>query len=92
MNDRDRADERPNVIEGADAAALGTTEAPEAAPPGATVDASERLVPGADADARLLENPAKPWSTSLAADHPTAGVGNELDRETDPLLEDGARD
>lgn len=91
MDDREPTDERPNTIEGADAAALGTTPAPESAPPGATVDATERLVPGADADARMLENPAKPWSTSLAADHPSAGAGNERDRTVDPLLDDDVR-
>ncbi len=92
MNDRDDAAERPNVIEGADAAALGTTPSPGAAPLGASVESTERLVPGADADARMLENPSKPWATSLAAADPDAGVGNELDRESDPLLEDGVRD
>ena len=92
MNDRDAADEQPNVIEGTDAAAMGTKPPPGAAAPGASVDATERLVPGADADARLLENPSKPWATSLAASDPDAGVQNDGGRDSDPLLEDGARD
>ena len=92
MNERDDAVERANVIEGADAAAMGTSPPPTTAPPGASVESTERLVPGADADARMLENPSKPWATSLAAADPDAGVGNELDRTSDPLLEDGVRD
>lgn len=75
--DKDRkADSSPNVIEGADAAALGTSEPPETAPPGASVDPSEHLVPGADFD----EHPpteAKPWSTTLAAASHGAGVAND---------------
>jgi hypothetical protein len=66
----------PNVVEGADAAALGQTEAPRSAPPGAEVDPSEHLVPGA----RFDDHPAveaKPWSSSLAARDSEAGVAND---------------
>ena len=91
MNDRDAAEPQPNVIEGADAAALGTAPSPGTEPPAATVDDTERLVPGADADARTLDNPSRPWATTLAALDPGAGVGNDLEGESDPLLEDGAR-
>ena len=75
--DKDRSAERePNVVEGADAAALGTTSPPETAPPGAQVDPSEHLVPGADFDARRADA-AKPWSTSLAFADDQAGVAND---------------
>ena len=75
--DKDRSVERrPNSIEGADDAALGTTPAPEPAPPGAEVDATERLVPGASFD-DTLPTEAKPWSSTLAARDPQAGVAND---------------
>jgi hypothetical protein len=75
--DEDRTRERqPNVIEGADAGALGTSPPPETAPPGAEVDASEHLVPGATFDDRPPTG-AKPWFTSLAFDDDQAGVGND---------------
>lgn len=73
--DKDRSDRTPNVIEGADAGALGTNEPPHTAPEGARVDATERRVPGADFD----DHPPteeKPWFTSLAADSEQAGVAN----------------
>lgn len=86
--DKDRTPERePNVIEGADAAALGTTPPPESAPPGAEVDPSEHLVPGATFDERHPTE-TKPWFTSLAADDDTAGVANEpADVQEPPVYE-----
>ena len=53
----------------------------------AVVDPTERRVPGADADERAAMNSVKPWATSLAADHPTAGIANDGGRESDPLPE-----
>ena len=87
MHDPNENEARPTTIEGADAAALGTAPPPESAPQAAAVESTERLVPGADADARADTHSAKPWSTSLAADHPVAGVANDGGREGDPLLE-----
>jgi len=87
MHDFDENEGRPAAIEGADAASLGTAPPPESAPQAAAVDPTERLVPGADADERAATNSVKPWSTSLAADHPVAGVANDGGREGDPLLE-----
>ena len=63
------------AIEGADSAALGTAATPATAPPGASVDPSESVVPGARFDRPLTE--AKPWFTSLAAESDQAGVANE---------------
>jgi hypothetical protein len=79
---------KPNAIPGADAAALGQAPAPDTAPPGARVDASEHRVPGSDADDRPT-GAAKPWFTSLAAKDPQAGVGNEAPEEApeDPLTD-----
>ncbi len=74
-------DKRPTVdrlggLEGADAAALGTDTPPESAPPGARVDAEERLVPGTGFD-DVRRDEAKPWFTSLAAESSQAGVAND---------------
>jgi hypothetical protein len=66
----------PGALEGADTGALGTDAPPSPAPPGAQVDASEHLVPGA----KFGEGPkteAKPWFTSLAAESHQAGVAND---------------
>ena len=67
--------ERANVIEGTDDAALGTAPPPESAPPGARVDDAEQHVPGPTFDGP--GDVAKPWSSSLAAESPQAGVANE---------------
>ncbi|MGH2429601.1 MAG: hypothetical protein ACRDGV_12130 [Candidatus Limnocylindria bacterium] len=64
------------AIEGADAGALGMSEPPESAPPGAEVDDSEHMVPGGDFEEAPIRE-AKPWFTSLAAESDQAGVGNE---------------
>jgi len=87
--DRSGPDE-PRVIEGADDGALGRTDPPQTAPPGARVDASEHRVPGANADEHPEE--PKPWFTSLAARDQQAGVGNEPPeapgaRSEDPLTD-----
>lgn len=75
--DKDRTtDHRPNVVEGADPAALGMTEPPHSAPRGAQVDPSQHLVPRAGFDERPA-TAAKPWSTSLAAADDRAGVAND---------------
>ena len=75
--DKERTDERePNVIEGADAGALGTSAPPETAPPGATVDGSEHLVPGARFDDHRPTE-SKPWFTSLAYEDEQGGVAND---------------
>ena len=80
--------ERPNVIEGTDDAALGMAPPPESAPPGARVDDAAQQVPGPtyDGPGRV----AKPWSSSLAAESPQAGVANEP--EPEPESEDDDRD
>lgn len=75
MDERDRTPESPNVIEGTDAAALGTAPPPTGAPPGAQVDPGEGRVPGPTHDAP--PRAAKPWATSLAADSDQAGVAND---------------
>jgi hypothetical protein len=82
--DENRPIDDLEVIEGADDAALGTAEPPSSAPAGAVVDATERLVPGADADATLGAEGAKPWSSTLAARSVQAGVRNEDADETGP--------
>jgi hypothetical protein len=64
-----------DVIEGADAGALGIDEPPESAPPGAAVDAGHASVPGAPMDGPGHE--AKPWHTTLAAQSDQAGVAND---------------
>jgi hypothetical protein len=75
MTDKERQLEDLDVIEGADAGALGIDEPPTSAPPGAAVDASETHVPGEPMDGPGHE--AKPWYTSLAAESDQAGVGND---------------
>jgi hypothetical protein len=75
----------PGALEGADAGALGTEAPPSSAPPGAEVDASEHLVPGA----RFGEGPktaAKPWFTSLGAESEQAGVANDDPDAQEPLF------
>jgi hypothetical protein len=54
-------------------------EAPASAPPGAEVDDSLHVVPGADFEERDRGG-EKPWSTSLAYESGQAGVDNEPDR------------
>lgn len=65
------------AIEGADQAALGVGPAPSPAPPGASVDSTEELVPGATKGDRATTQ-SKPWFTSLAADS-DHGVSDEPD-------------
>lgn len=93
MTDRRDQRERLTAIEGADEAALGRTPPPATAPPGAEVDATERLVPGVDVDAASPPRGDKPWASSLAATDAQAGVANEDPTEArpDPLLEDENR-
>jgi hypothetical protein len=83
MDERRPDDETPDVFEGTDAAALGTAPPTESAPPGARVDDAETHVPGPTFDGP--GRTAKPWSSSLAADNPQAGVANEPDPTADPL-------
>jgi hypothetical protein len=64
------------ALEGTDAGALGTDTPPTTAPPGAQVDASEHLVPGAKFD-QGPKTDAKPWFTSLGAESDQAGVAND---------------
>jgi hypothetical protein len=83
--------QEPRVIEGADDGALGRTDPPQTAPPGARVDASEHRVPGAHADEHPGDE-AKPWFTSLAARDRQAGVANEAPESSgqpsdDPLTD-----
>lgn len=75
MTDKQRQVDHLDVIEGADAGALGIDEPPTSAPPGATVDAGEMRVPGEPMDGPGRE--LKPWHTSLAAESDQAGVANE---------------
>jgi hypothetical protein len=69
-------------------AALGTTPPPEPAPPGARVDASEHLVPGAGFDDRPRTE-SKPWFTSLAAESGQAGVANDPSDAQDAAFDAG---
>ena len=75
MTDGQRGVDDLDVIDGADAGALGINEPPVSAPPGATVDAGQRSVPGPPMDGPGHE--PKPWHTSLAAQSDQAGVGND---------------
>ncbi|HET9416088.1 MAG TPA: hypothetical protein VFP30_00970 [Candidatus Limnocylindria bacterium] len=83
MDDRRRDEETGDAIDAIDPAALGTAPPPESAPPGARVDEAETHVPGPtyDGPGRV----EKPWSSSLAAESPQAGVANEADVTDDPL-------
>jgi hypothetical protein len=74
MTDKERQLEDLDVIEGADAGALGIDEPPTSAPPGAAVDAGVTHVPGAPMDGPGHE--AKPWYTSPAAERDQAGVAH----------------
>jgi hypothetical protein len=76
MNDTRPPADRLRAIEGADSAALGLTPDPEGAPPGAQVDDSQRLVPGAGRN-EPAAGEVKPWQTSLAARDEGAGVAND---------------
>lgn len=90
MDERHPDDESPAVIEGTDAAALGTAPAPESAPPGARVDDAATHVPGPTFDGPGRTE--KPWSSSLAAESSQAGVANEADPTADPLDEQAHAD
>jgi hypothetical protein len=83
MDDQRRDEETTDAVDAIDPAALGTAPPPESAPPGARVEEAETHVPGPtyDGPGRV----EKPWSSSLAAESPQAGVGNEADRMVDPL-------
>lgn len=83
MDERRPDDTAPDVIDGTDAAALGTAPPPESAPPGARVEEAETHVPGPTFDGPGRTE--KPWSSSLAADSAQAGVANEPDPTADPL-------
>lgn len=85
MDDKRSAVERLGGLEGADAAALGTDTPPESAPPGAEVVDEEALVPGAGFD-EVPRDQSKPWFTSLAAESPQAGVGNDPPDAQEPEL------
>ena len=76
MDDKRPPARNRGALEGADPAALGVSDPPQPAPPGAQVDASEHLVPGAGFD-DAPHTEAKPWNTSLAARSPQAGVAND---------------
>jgi hypothetical protein len=79
MTEKQGQSENLDVIEGADAGALGTAEPPTSAPPGAAVDESETSMPGRPMDGPGRE--PKPWATSLAAESDQAGVANEAPDE-----------
>jgi hypothetical protein len=68
-------------LEGADQAALGVSPLPAPAPPGASVDPTEELVPGATKGDRVTTE-SKPWFTSLAADseHGVSDESNDPDQ------------
>jgi hypothetical protein len=83
MDDKRSTVDRLGGLEGADAAALGTDTPPESAPPGARVDAEERLVPGTGFD-DVRRDEAKPWFTSLAAESSQAGVANDSPDAQEP--------
>jgi hypothetical protein len=69
--------DRSSGLEGTDPAALGITPPPNPAPPGASVDPTEELVPGAT-KGDTVTTESKPWFTSLAADS-EHGVSDEPD-------------
>lgn len=75
MTDTSPERDRLNVVDGADDHALGIGQPPEAAPPGAEIDGSESLVPGA----RFTEptDAVRPWQTTLGAVDEQAGVAND---------------
>ena len=91
MDDKRDVTDRLGGLEGADAAGLGAGDPPVPAPPGATVDADERLVPGAD-HALDRHDEAKPWFTSLAAKSEQAGVGNDPPDTQEPQFPTDAED
>ena len=91
MDDKRSSLDRLGGLEGADAAALGTDASPESAPPGAQVDADERLVPGADFD-EADRHEAKPWFTSLAAGSDQAGVANDAPDAQEPQFPTDSED
>ena len=92
MNEKRDVTDRLGGLEGAAAAALGTGDPPAPAPPGATVDADERLVPGADHDLMNRRDEAKPWFSSLAAKSDQAGVANDPPDAQEPQFPSDAED
>ncbi|HEX7172491.1 MAG TPA: hypothetical protein VF365_07790 [Candidatus Limnocylindria bacterium] len=87
MDERTVGVDGPNVIEGADSAAIGTGPTPQSAPPGARVDDAEHHVPGPTFDGP--GRASKPWSTSLAAESSQAGVANDPADAQDPQYPSG---
>lgn len=85
MEEERSAADRLDGIEGADDGALGTSQPPETAPPGARVPDEEHLVPGATFDERRRGDEAKPWATTLAFESDQAGVGNDPPDAQEPL-------
>jgi len=83
MNERRNATDRVDAADGVDAGALGMDEPPESAPPGATVEDAEHLVPG-PAFGDHVADEAKPWFTSLAAESDQAGVANDAPDAQEP--------
>ena len=82
MDDKRGDADHLDVIEGADAGALGIDEPPVSAPPGARVDSGESHVPEPTFDGPNDE--AKPWASSLAAESSQAGVANTPLDEIEP--------
>ena len=91
MDEKRDVTDRLGGLEGADAAALGIGDPPTPVPSGATVDADERLVPGADHDLDRRDE-AKPWFTSLAAKSDQAGVANDPPDAQEPQFPTDAED
>jgi hypothetical protein len=93
-SERPRRRAPPGALEGADAGALGTDAPPSSAPPGAQVDPSEHLVPGAT-HGEGPKTAAKPWFTSLGAESDQAGVANDEPDAQEPAFpadEEAARE
>lgn len=92
MDEKRSAADKLGGLQGADAAALGVDAAPQSAPPGASVEDDEQLVPGASAD-DVDRHEAKPWFTSLAARSDQAGVANDPPDAQEPQFptEDDSR-
>ncbi|HEX7224973.1 MAG TPA: hypothetical protein VF367_05285 [Candidatus Limnocylindria bacterium] len=89
VNEKQDPIDRLNVVEGADAASLGVSPAPESTPADLQPDDDVRLPPGADFDA-TRNDARKPWFTSLAAESDQAGVGNDPPDEQEPRYPDRA--
>jgi hypothetical protein len=89
VNEKQDPIDRLNVVEGADAASIGVSPAPESTPADLQPDDDVRLPPGADFDA-TPNDARKPWFTSLAAESDQAGVGNDPPDEQEPRYPDRA--